>query len=171
MIAMLLMKFSPALQEMGVQYEASLNHLLDPDELWRQILGFAVISIVAPVFEEYFFRGTLLVAQRKVHRWGVAIFINGFLFSLIHANPIAFISLVIIGTYFASLTRHGIILAIFAHSLLNTTSGMLSYFKTDALDVNDIELTNILISLAILLPAAGLLWALALRSIRRDHVG
>ncbi len=169
LIALLIMQSSPALMEMGTQYQEGLQRLLHPDERWRQIVGLVGVCLVAPICEEYFFRGTLLQKQRGVHRWGMAIAINGVLFSLIHANPVAFVSLAVIGVYFASLSKRALFLSILAHAVLNSTSIILSFMpKTGASDADKVETIPVLIALAVLVPVAILMWRFTLSVIDEE---
>ncbi len=159
LIALLIMQSSPALMELGSSYQVGLERLLHPAALWRQILGFLAICLVAPICEEYFFRGTLLQKQRTHSSWPRAIIINGFLFSLVHANPVAFISLWIIGAFFASLSKRSLFLSILAHTLLNATSGFLSFLpKEENMAPDKIETLAVLGALALLIPVVFLLW-------------
>lgn len=166
LIALLIMQSSPTLLEMGAQYQESLQRLLHPEELWRQIVGFIAVCLVAPICEEYFFRGMLLQKQRGVHRWTVAVVINGLLFSLVHANPIAFVSLTIVGIFFASLSKRALLLSILAHAMLNSTSSFLSFLpQTGDLEPDQIETLPVLIALGILVPLAFFLWRFTLNVI------
>ena len=166
LIALLIMQSSPDLLAMGEQYKEGLQKLLHPDETWRKVIGICGVCIVAPICEEYFFRGSLLQQQRNVHRWGLAIGINGLLFSLVHANPVAFVSLAIVGIFFASLSKRALFLSIFAHAMLNTTSVILSFIpKTSDVNPNDVDTWAVVITLFILAPIAILLWRFTLSTI------
>ncbi len=67
------------------------------DLIWLII----AIGIIAPFSEELFFRGMIYPLQRRKQRFGVAILLNGLLFSVAHMIPILMPALFVIGAILA----------------------------------------------------------------------
>ena len=59
--------------------------------------------VVGPVAEELFFRGVVYSAIRRRTSWKVATLVSGVLFALMHANPIGFLSIFLLGCLLANL--------------------------------------------------------------------
>jgi uncharacterized protein len=60
-----------------------------------------VTVVLAPIFEELFFRGLLYPALRRRVGYKVAIFIDGLIFGILHFQPLFMISLILVGIVLA----------------------------------------------------------------------
>lgn len=169
-VAAAMVELFPTLKEMAEQYQETIERLLLSEGLRPQILGAISVAIVAPFCEEIFFRGTLLAEQRRAQTTLGVILLNGVLFSAMHGNPVAFVSLTIIGCYLAHITVYSgaIWAAIIGHSALNTVNGvLLPRVAQDLTTPEELAWTDILVALAILLPLTIALWWLSTHLIRR----
>lgn len=148
------------LNEFSEQYTDGIDALLRPEAPWRKIAGFVSICIIAPLCEETLFRGAILQSQKPHFGFLKAAILNGVLFSILHVNPMGFVSLAIIGFYFATLTRGGLVLAMIGHALLNFTSGAIPLFVVDQplTDLESIELTILVPLFLVLASLAGFFW-------------
>ncbi|WP_419241898.1 CPBP family intramembrane glutamic endopeptidase [Cardinium endosymbiont of Nabis limbatus] len=85
--------------------------------------------IIAPFFEEFFFRGLLfyMLFQQVEHRW--ALLISALLFSLYHLNLYYLIGYCGLGLVFGYLyyVKQNIALAIFAHGCYNILANIVNY--------------------------------------------
>ena len=158
----------PALDDMAQTYQQEMESLLLPDALYAQILGAVAVAVVAPVAEEYLFRGTILAEQCNDQIAVSAILLNGILFSVMHFNPVAFISLAVVGCYFAHITvrSDGLWGAVVGHAALNFVNGVvLIRVVEDAPAPEELAIGEIGIMLAILIPVTALLWWASVRLI------
>jgi uncharacterized protein len=72
---------------------------------WLALLPMIATSIIAPVGEELLFRGVLQsTLTAKYGKW-IGLFGSAFLFALIHADPVLFLPIFLIGLLFAALYR------------------------------------------------------------------
>lgn len=69
------------------------------------VLGLTVLlaCLIGPVAEELFFRGILYPAIRSRASWGRAMFISAAFFALLHANPVGFPAILLLGCFLANL--------------------------------------------------------------------
>ncbi len=158
----------PALGEMADSYQQGMESLLLPEPLYAQILGAVAVAIVAPVAEEYLFRGTILAEQCNDQIAVSAILLNGILFSVMHFNPVAFVSLAVVGCYFAHITvrSDGLWGAVVGHAALNFVNGVvLIRVVEDAPAPEELAFAEIGVMLVILIPVTSLLWWSSVRMI------
>lgn len=92
---------------------------------WSQRLYFAAVAIgIAPVVEEFLFRGVLFPSVRqlgypKVAFWGTSLLFGAFHGSLVTFIPLTFLAVLLTGLY----ERTGVLLApILTHSLFNAAN-------------------------------------------------
>ena len=160
----------PPLQETAQRYQENIEELLLGQDLLPQLLGALSVAIIAPLCEEYLFRRTLLTEQLRHQGFLMAILVNGLLFSAMHANPVAFLALFLIGAFLAHITlRTGAIwAAIVAHAALNTVNGVILPRVAERMAAPT-ELTSSEIAVALLLvaPITFALWSLTIYAIRR----
>ena len=85
------------------------------------ILLFLEGVILAPVFEEFFFRGVIYGFLRKKTSVGFSAVVSGIIFSLLHANVLAFLPILILGVGLACVYERTktIAASILMHSLHN----------------------------------------------------
>lgn len=93
-------------------------------------LGFFAV-VMAPIAEEFFFRGLLYPFIKQLGFPKTALFGSAFLFAAIHANAAVFVSLFILALAFTWLyERTGNLLApVFAHSLFNGVNLVMLVFQ------------------------------------------
>lgn len=88
------------------------------------VLGLTVLlaCVIGPVAEECFFRGVVYPAIRRRTSWVAATLISGALFALLHANPVGFLSILLLGCLLANLyERTGSLAAPLAVHVLHNT--------------------------------------------------
>ena len=80
-----------------------------------------VVVVLAPVFEELFFRGLFYPSLRRVVGPRSAIVLNGLVFGLLHFQPLFMISLILVGIVLAYLYEKtdSLVAPIMTHSLYN----------------------------------------------------
>lgn len=168
----LMLQLFPALAPMAEQYQSEIEVIMLPDSIWAQILGAIAVAVVAPVAEEVLFRGTILPEQRRSQMTIGAILLNGILFSSMHLNPVAFVSLALVGCYFAHVTvrSESIWGAILGHGILNLVNGViLIRIAGDLGSPEEITWTEVGIGLAVLIPVTSLLWWRSIGLIRSSQ--
>lgn len=107
-------RFPPAQREM-VDFLAGLA---GPGPLLAAAL---TITLVAPLFEELLFRGTLLPFLARRWGWGAAILVSGLLFGAIHLQPAGLPTLGVLGMVLGAAVRAsgGLPAAVLLHALWN----------------------------------------------------
>jgi uncharacterized protein len=93
----------------------------------------AVICLVAPVCEEYFYRGFLLPQLARSLSWPRALTSSALVFSVMHFNPVTALALFELGLLFAVVSRRGdnVWPAIAAHVANNLcAAGMYGFSRT-----------------------------------------
>lgn len=169
----IIVELYPALKPVAEAYEQSVLQLMYPGDPLRRAAGIFAIVVMAPLCEETLFRGTILGAQSAGRRRGFGILIiNGLLFSLLHVNPLTFIALVVVGTFFAhlvSLTR-SVWPAIVAHAVLNGVNGVVApYLLADSIEAGvEPTLGELAAAGAVLFPLIAALWFFGARTLARE---
>ncbi len=107
--------------------------VLDMD-MGKTGLGFAVLTmyscIIAPLTEEFFFRGALMkIFSKSNQRFGI--FMSAFFFGLAHGNIPQFVLAFLIGIFFGhiDMKHNSIVPSIVVHILINTCATLVSEFK------------------------------------------
>ena len=124
---------SAAINDLFSKYGYNTN-VLDLDGVAVSNTGKAVMLIytviIAPVTEEYFFRGMLLHCFSKANQ-RFAVFFSAFFFGLAHANIPQFLLAFTLGIFLAHITLlHGsIVPSIIVHICVNSTSTIFSEFN------------------------------------------
>ena len=104
---------------------------LQADNLACAGILFVQLVVIAPLFEEFWFRGIVMESLRPYGN-GFAIFVSAFLFGLTHANFQQFFYAFVIGVclgYIAVSTK-SIITTTVMHAMFNSISGILLVFMT-----------------------------------------
>ncbi|MCB2206107.1 CPBP family intramembrane metalloprotease [bacterium] len=113
------------------------------EELYGTLLGmhspgealfvWLVIAVTPAICEEVLFRGTVLWSFEKGMRLRWAFLLNGAIFSMFHLNPITFVPLALLGTYFAVITWRGssLVYAMTGH-VVNNSIAVLALYLFDA---------------------------------------
>lgn len=99
---------------------------LRPDNLFCAVVLLVQLVVIAPLFEEFWFRGIVLQSLRPYGN-GFAIFVSGLLFGLTHANFSQFFYASVLGIclgYIAVSTR-SIITTTVMHAMFNGMSGIM----------------------------------------------
>lgn len=92
------------------EFDNLMRYLIKPSHKWieqlhRTLIGthpiilFISLVIVAPITEEFFFRGMLLRGMLKNHNYKIALISSAIMFGLIHFNPIMMLPAMIIGFF------------------------------------------------------------------------
>ncbi|MGM0556625.1 MAG: CPBP family intramembrane glutamic endopeptidase [Myxococcota bacterium] len=172
-VTSLLVELVPAFRDFAETYKKLIDEMLVDTTGWTKVLAIVSVSVVAPLCEESLFRGTILQEQRKVESFAVAIVLNGFLFSVLHFNPIGMISLWVVGAFFAHLTlsANTMWMPILAHAFFNFFNSAI--LPALAPEVSEVETkygaSELGIVLVILAPLTAGLWALTVYLIRRHR--
>jgi membrane protease YdiL (CAAX protease family) len=117
----------PPLEASATQYIEQLKEILIEAEGLDRVLGIAAVCLFAPVCEEALFRGTILPEQLRRQHAFLAVVGNGLLFSAFHMNPIAFVSLAVVGMFFSHTfvaSRH-LLVPVIGHAALNILNGLI----------------------------------------------
>ncbi|TGK02577.1 CPBP family intramembrane metalloprotease [Leptospira langatensis] len=87
----------------------------------NMLQSFLLLSVVAPVTEELFFRGLLLDGFLRNYSVKTAFLLSALLFGAIHLNPWQFVSATMIGVYLAWILYHtnSIFQTILVHAVFN----------------------------------------------------
>ncbi|MBA2661022.1 MAG: CPBP family intramembrane metalloprotease [Bradymonadaceae bacterium] len=162
----LIVELVPPFQVIAEQYREAMENLLLNATPFEQFLGIVAIAVAAPICEEVLFRGAILPEQRVTQGVTTAIVVNGLLFALMHLNPVSFVPLAIIGSFFAYLTirTQSLWPAIIAHAALNTANGVVLPRLTEGMagPEESASLLELLAAIAVLgVVAFGLWWLLA----------
>ena len=99
---------------------------LRPDNMFCAVVLLVQLVVIAPLFEEFWFRGIVLQSLRPYGN-GFAIFVSGLLFGLTHANFSQFFYASVLGIclgYIAVSTR-SIITTTIMHAMFNGMSGIM----------------------------------------------
>lgn len=99
---------------------------LKPDNMFCALVLLFQLVIIAPLFEEFWFRGMVMESLRPYGN-GFAIFVSGLLFGLTHANLNQFFYAAVLGIglgYIAISTR-SIITTTIMHAMFNGISGIM----------------------------------------------
>jgi membrane protease YdiL (CAAX protease family) len=170
-IAALLVELSPWMAESAEAYSERIAELLLEASGVERVLGIIGVCVAAPICEEALFRGTILQEERKVEGVGVAVVVNGILFSAFHVNPVSALGLAILGAFFAHITiRSGsLIPAIVAHAVVNTTNAVvLPEIMPEAADPNaPIEIPQLLMLMGGLAALSSFFWWLSVHLMRK----
>lgn len=106
-------------------------------EVLEQIDSLAVFAIattvIAPIFEEIFFRGFLFKGFRQKYGWKIALILSALIFSLFHGQVATLLPTFLLGALFAYMHQRtgSIIPSIIMHFLVNSvgTCGLLLAYK------------------------------------------
>lgn len=101
-----------------------LQLILESRGWLTQALFLVVVSVMAPVFEEFLFRGFLLASLSRYMSTGVAIAISAVAFAAVHLNLSDFIPLTVLGVILGIVysRSRNLLAPVILHSLWNTGS-------------------------------------------------
>lgn len=104
---------------------------LKPDNMFCALLLLFQLVVIAPIFEEYWFRGIVMESLRPYGN-GFAILVSGILFGMTHANFSQFFYATVLGIclgYIAVSTK-SIVTTTIMHAMFNGMSGLMLLFIT-----------------------------------------
>ena len=156
---------------------------LAPDGIVSAIVLFVQLAVIAPVFEEFWFRGIVMESLRPYGN-GFAIFVSALLFGLTHANfgQLFYTAVIGICLGYIAISTKSIVTTTIMHAILNSISGiMLILISTEPAqryligkgDNNDpvVILMLVYMFFVIMLMIVGIFMAIfKLRKIRRYRV-
>lgn len=156
---------------------------LAPDGIVSAIVLFVQLAVIAPVFEEFWFRGIVMESLRPYGN-GFAIFVSALLFGLTHANfgQLFYTAVIGICLGYIAISTKSIVATTIMHAILNSISGiMLILISTEPAqryligkgDNNDpvVILMLVYMFFVIMLMIVGIFMAIfKLRKIRRYRV-
>lgn len=156
---------------------------LAPDGLVSAIILVVQLAIIAPLFEEFWFRG-IVMESLKPYGNGFAIFVSAILFGLTHANfgQLFYTTVIGICLGYIAVSTKSIVVTTIMHAILNSISGiMLILISTDSVQKylmgngmeNDplVIFSLVYMFFVIMLMIIGILMAIwKLRKIRRYRV-
>ncbi len=106
---------------------------LAPDGIVSAIVLFVQLAVIAPLFEEFWFRGIVMESLRPYGN-GFAIFVSALLFGLTHANfgQLFYTTVIGICLGYIAVSTSSIVTTTIMHAILNSISGiMLLLISTD----------------------------------------
>lgn len=107
---------------------------LAPDGVVSAIVLFVQLAVIAPIFEEFWFRGIVMESLRPYGN-GFAIFVSALLFGLTHANfgQLFYTTVIGICLGYIAISTKSLIPTTIMHAILNSISGiMLILISTDS---------------------------------------
>ena len=153
----------PGQKAVALEYAKTIGELLWPKSVGLAVVGAVSASVVAPLTEELFFRGTMLPLQRVRESAWVAIVLNGLCFSLLHLNTLSFLPLLGVGGALAWLTlrTRSVWPAVTVHAGLNFFNGVIIPQILRQQNPAEFTAPQTSLPLAESLPALGVLGVLA----------
>ncbi len=105
---------------------------LSPDNMTCAIILFVQLAVLAPIFEEYWFRGMVMQSLRPYGN-GFAIFVSALLFGLTHANFQQFFYAFLIGIFlgYIAISTNSLVTTTVLHAMFNSISGIMLLFMAD----------------------------------------
>ncbi len=105
---------------------------LSPDNMTNAVILFVQLAIIAPLFEEYWFRGMVMQSLRPYGN-GFAIFVSALLFGLTHANFQQFFYAFLIGIFlgYIAISTKSLVTTTVLHAMFNSISGIMLLFAAD----------------------------------------
>ena len=115
----------------GDSFHATEGMFEAPD-MATAVLTFVQLAVIAPIFEELWFRGLVLESLRPYGN-GFAIFVSAILFGLTHSNFEQFFYAVAIGVFlgYIAVSTRSIITTTVMHSMFNSISGVMVLLAAD----------------------------------------
>lgn len=109
----------------------TVNELSSPNFTCGIVL-FVQMVVIAPLFEEFWFRGMVLESLRPYGN-GVAIFISAFLFGLTHANFAQFFYATLMGIFlgYIAVSTKSVVTTTIIHAIFNSFSASVLLLLTD----------------------------------------
>ena len=121
------------------------------------ILGYLSVMLLAPIAEEFAFRGVLLKNSKRSFGFIGCLVLNAIVFSIIHANPLQSIYVIPMGVMLAYLAYryNSVVPSMIAHIINNSFSVIMSkFFNVDLSVVANIILLVVFCALTVLFTKA-----------------
>lgn len=171
------------------ELEKSFNTVneLAVDDTVSAVILFVQLAVIAPLFEEFWFRGVVMESLRPYGN-GFAIFVSALLFGLTHANFQQFFYATVLGIClgYIAVSTGSVIPTMIMHAIFNSISGIVLLFMSSpsvqeyfaaSMKGEEIERSGVVIAfevfvlLVIALMVVGVFMAIAkLRKIRKYKV-
>lgn len=114
---------------------------LNPPNFGSSFILFILLTVIAPLFEEFIFRGAVLHLLQPYGN-GLAIFVSAFCFGIYHGNFLQFFFAFALGIclgYIAIATK-SLFCSTVLHALFNSVSGIIMIFvSTDAVQTRSLD--------------------------------
>ena len=106
--------------------------MFEASDMATAAVNFIQLAVIAPIFEELWFRGLVLESLRPYGN-GFAIFISAILFGLTHSNFEQFFYATALGVFlgYIAVSTESIITTTVMHSILNSISGVIILLMAD----------------------------------------
>lgn len=117
-----------------------------PPTLACSLIWFVLTVIIAPLFEEFIFRGAVMTLL-KPYGGGMAIFVSAFCFGIYHGNFQQFFYAFVLGIVlgYIAYATNSIFCTTFLHAMFNGVSGILMILiSTDAVKLRSLDPTAVL---------------------------
>ncbi|MFP6887147.1 MAG: CPBP family intramembrane glutamic endopeptidase [Opitutales bacterium] len=98
---LLVLSFIASLVLSGHPEQEAVRKLANPESLEEALTIAGYAMLVAPVLEEFLFRGILYRVMKRPFGMGPAIVLSAFLFALAHKNVLSFLPLIFLGVFLA----------------------------------------------------------------------
>lgn len=104
---------------------------LQPENLSCALVLFVQLVVIAPLFEEFWYRGIVMKALQPYGN-GFAIFVSALLFGLTHANLQQFFYATVLGIClgYIAVTTKSIVVTTVMHAMFNSISGIMLLFMS-----------------------------------------
>lgn len=108
---------------LGESFDVVQDALYAPD-VTTALIQFVQLAVVAPIFEELWFRGMVMESLRPYGN-GFAIFVSAILFGLTHANFEQFFYAAALGVFlgYIAISTESIVTTVIMHAMFNSISG------------------------------------------------
>lgn len=160
--------------------------LFDAPDMPTAVLTFIQLAVLAPLFEEFWFRGLVMESLRPYGN-GFAIFISAILFGLTHSNFEQFFYATALGIFlgYIAISTRSIVTTTIMHAMFNSISGVMVLLAAEksvgdyllAEDTSTVEVTPGIamymawMALILLLMAVGIIMLIyKLIKIKKYHV-
>lgn len=117
--------------ELGNSFTVVQDTLAAPD-MGSAIVMFIQLTILAPLFEEFWCRGLIMESLRPYGN-GFAIFVSALLFGTIHANFAQFFYATALGIFlgYIAVSTRSLVTSTIMHAMFNSISGMMILLAAD----------------------------------------
>lgn len=131
LVNLLTMLVSKIFQDTDLYRSFNTVNELKPDNMFCALVLLFQLVVIAPLLEEYWFRGIVLEALRPYGN-GFAIIVSGLLFGLTHANFNQFFYASVLGIClgYIAISTKSIVTTTIMHAIFNGISGLMLLFIT-----------------------------------------